>query len=79
MQIDLFNNFVNDIEKGNIKVTSRWSCEGYISDINKKIEFIRSICIYTVNSAAAKKVLNQIISNWEFLRKQFEDLKYRNF
>jgi hypothetical protein len=79
MQSALFNNFVNDIKNGNIKVTSRWSCDGYISDINKKIELIRGICIYTVNSEAAKKVLNQIISNWESLRKQFEDLKYRNF
>jgi tetratricopeptide (TPR) repeat protein len=79
MQSVLFNNFVSDIKNGNIKVTSRWSCESYISDINKKIEFIRSICIYTVNNEAAKKVLNQIISNWESLRKQFEDLKYRNF
>ena len=79
MQSLLFNNFVSDIKDGNIKVTSRRSCEGYINDINKNIEIINGICAYTVNSEAAKKVLNQIISNWESLRKQFEDLKYRNF
>ncbi len=79
MQSALFNNFVSDIKNGKIKVTSRWSCDGYITDINNKIEFIKGICIYGVNSDAAKKVLNQIISNWESLRKQFEDLKYRNF
>jgi len=79
MQSLLFNNFVSDIKDGNIKVTSRRSCEGYINDINKNIEIINGIGAYTVNSEAAKKVLNQIISNWESLRKQFEDLKYRNF
>lgn len=78
-QSKLFNNFVNDIKTGKIKVTSRWSCEGYIKDINEKIELIKGPCIYTVNSEAGKNVLNQIVSNWESLRKQFEDLKYRNF
>lgn len=79
MQSDLFSNFVNDIKNGSIKVTSRWSCDSYINDINGNIDKIRNIAMNTVSSPAARQVLNQIISNWESIRKQFEDLKYRNF
>lgn len=74
-QSEIFNSFVDDINKGRIKVTSRWSCDKYIEDIDNNIKIIVYIKDNGIKNEAAKPVLDQIISNWLSLRMQFEDLK----
>jgi len=78
-QSNLYKNYVNDINKGKIKIKSRWDLDRYIDAINKFINNIKKYEMQKVKSQAGKKALNQIISNWESLKQQFVDLKYKNY
>jgi hypothetical protein len=78
-QSNLYKNYVDDINKGRIKIKSRWDLDSYIDNINKYINNIKKYEMQRVKSQVGKKTLNQIISNWESLKQQFVDLKYKNY